>query len=129
VESPERISAAKRMRPVVVEFLYEPDCDSRDVSLARLREVVAEEGGAATIDVIRVDTDDEAVTRRFTGSPTIRIEGRDIDPPDEGARYVLTCRTYHLPDGRITPFPPKALIRAALRQAMTSRNTLEGGSR
>jgi hypothetical protein len=112
-------------QPVPIEFLYEPDCSSRDVSLARLREVVAEEGGAATIEVIRVDTDEDAVTRQFTGSPTIRIAGRDIDPPDETARYVLTCRAYRLPDGRITPFPPKELIRAALRDAMAA----QGGTR
>ena len=68
-------------RPLAIEFLYEPDCDSRDVSLARLREVIAEEAGAATIDVIRVDTDEDAVARRFTGSPTILING--IDPFDK----------------------------------------------
>jgi len=115
-------------RPLAIEFLYEPDCDSRDVSLARLREVVAEEGGAATIDVIRVDTDEDAVARRFTGSPTIRIAERDIDPPEASARYVLTCRAYRLPDGRITPFPPKELIRAALREALASPDeNSEGG--
>ena len=101
-----------------IEFLYEPDCDSRDVALARLRDVLAEEGGAGPIDVIRVDTDEAAETLRFTGSPTIRIDGADIDPPDASARYVLTCRAYRLPDGRITPFPPKELIRSALRNAM-----------
>lgn len=117
--------------PIAIEFLYEPDCDSRDISLARLREVVAEEGDAASIDVIRVDTDEDAAARRFTGSPTIRIDGQDIDPPGADARCVLTCRAYRLPDGRITPFPPKELIRAALRNAMGARthagHTSEGG--
>jgi hypothetical protein len=104
-----------------VEFLYEPDCDSRDVSLARLREVLAEEGQPDAIEIIRVDTEDAAATQRFTGSPTIRIDGKDIDPPDPTARYMLSCRAYRLPDGRITPFPPKELIRAALRGAMTTQ--------
>jgi AhpC/TSA family protein len=118
--------------PLKIEFFYEPDCDSRDVSLARLREVAAEAGDAAMIDVIRVDTHEDAVELRFTGSPTIRIDGQDIDPPDANARYLLTCRAYRLADGRITPFPPKELIRTALRNAMSARTdagrTSEGGS-
>ena len=107
--------------PVRIQFLYEPECSSKETSLARLREVASEEGHAGTIEVIEVSTDEAAIAHRFPGSPTIRVDGRDIDPLEGSTRYALTCRGYRLPDGRVTPYPPKELIRAALRGAIRSR--------
>jgi hypothetical protein len=107
--------------PVRIQFLYEPECSSKDTSLARLREVASEEGHDGPIDVVEVSTDERATTLRFTGSPTIRIDGIDIDPVEDGTRYALTCRGYRLADGRISPYPPKELIRSALREAIRSR--------
>jgi hypothetical protein len=103
-----------------IEFLYEPDCSSTAVALSRLREVAAEEGHAEPIEVIRVDTDEQAVALRFPGSPTIRVDGNDIDPGAAALRYAVTCRAYRLGDGRVTPYPPKELIRTALRAATSS---------
>jgi hypothetical protein len=104
-----------------IEFLYEPDCSSTEVALARLREVAVEEGHGGPIAIVAVESDERAAALRFPGSPTIRIDGTDIDPSgDEGSRFALTCRAYRLPDGRITPFPPKDLIRSALRRARSS---------
>jgi hypothetical protein len=107
--------------PVRIQFLYEPECSSMDVSLSRLREVAREEGHDGPIEVVEVSSDERAVALRFPGSPTIRIDGIDIDPIDGPARYAMTCRGYRLSGGRITPFPPRELIRAALRGAMRSR--------
>ena len=103
------------MLPVL--FLYYEDCPSHEVALARLREVLDEEGIATEIEVVRVDTDDQAQQLAFVGSPTIRIAGRDIDPPPAGAQYALTCRAYRREDGRITPLPTHEMIRRALRNA------------
>jgi hypothetical protein len=102
-----------------IEFLYEPDCSSTEVALERLREVASEEGHGGPIEITKVESDEDAVALRFPGSPTIRIDGRDIDPAASALRYAITCRAYRLEDGRITPYPPKELIRAALRGAMT----------
>jgi hypothetical protein len=110
---------------VRIQFLYEPECSSKDTSLARLREVVSEEGHEGAIDVVEVSTDERAVALRFPGSPTIRIDGADIDPVEDSTRYALTCRGYRLPDGRVTPYPPKELIRAALRGAIRARGAAE----
>ncbi len=102
---------------VKITFMYFEDCPSHEAALARLHQVIAEEGVAAEVEVIRVETDEEAVRHRFTGSPTILVEGRDIDPPATGAQYALACRAYRREDGRITPLPPVELIRRALRAA------------
>jgi hypothetical protein len=98
-------------------FLYYEDCPSHEEALARLRQAIGEEGLLAEIEVIKVQTEAEAGHYRFIGSPTILVEGQDIDPPPPGAQYGLTCRIYRREDGRITPLPPPELIRRALRAA------------
>lgn len=102
---------------VEITFLYFEDCPSHEPALARLREVMAEEGVDVPIKVIRVDTEDQAEALDFYGSPTIRINGRDIDPPTE-ERRALTCRVYELADGRISPLPSHEMIRNTLRKAL-----------
>ena len=101
-----------------VSFLYYEDCPSHDLALDRLRQVLAEEGIQAEIEVIKVETEEQAQRLRFIGSPTIRIDGQDIDPPPSDAHYALTCRAYRLEDGRISPLPSPDMIRRALRAAM-----------
>jgi hypothetical protein len=103
-----------------VSFLYYEECQSHDLALERLREVVAEEGISREVEVINVETEDQARELRFVGSPTIRVDGQDIDPPSD-TRYVLTCRAYRLEDGRISPLPSKDMIRRALRSVAKSR--------
>lgn len=100
-----------------IEFLFFEDCPSHDDALARLRQVMAEEGIDAPVEVIQVETDDEAQAQRFTGSPTIRINGQDIDPPPEDAGYYLSCRVYRHADGRFSPLPSVDMIRGALQKA------------
>jgi hypothetical protein len=73
------------------------------------------------IEIREVDTDDRAGAESFVGSPTIRIDGVDVqDPGDEPA--ALTCRVYHRRDGRISPVPDPADLRDALHHAMTTRS-------
>jgi hypothetical protein len=68
--------------------------------------------------VSEVDTDAMAQRERFVGSPTIRIDGADIqDPGEEPAG--LTCRIYRTRDGRISPVPDPADVRAALHHALS----------
>lgn len=96
-----------------IDFLYYEDCPSHEQALERLRKVMSEEGVEGDIEVVKVETGEQARELRFTGSPTIRIDGRDIDPPPDEF-YALTCRAYTLEDGRISPLPSEAMIRRAL---------------
>jgi hypothetical protein len=103
-----------------VSFLYYEECPSHDLALERLREVMAEEGISREVEVFKVETEDQARELRFVGSPTILVDGQDIDPPID-TRYILTCRAYGLEDGRISPLPSKDMIRRALRSVAKSR--------
>jgi hypothetical protein len=99
-----------------VSFFYSENCPSHDEALKRLRMCVDSEGVDADIEVVRVDTAEDAQRLRFIGSPTIMVNGHDIDPPST-FHYDLTCRAYRLEDGRISPLPSEAMIRRAIREA------------
>ena len=83
-----------------------------------LREEMAAAGlDAEAIEVREVSTDSDAQREGFVGSPTIRIDGRDVQPvPDEP--IGLSCRVYRLPDGRISPLPDRGEVRQTLIDAM-----------
>lgn len=101
-----------------IDFLYFADCPSHEEGLARLRAVLGEAGAEADVTITEVASDEDAEHLRFLGSPTIRIEGIDIDPTaDERHDYSLTCRAYTRADGRITPLPPRELIQEAIDRA------------
>jgi len=102
-------------------FLYSEDCPSHEQALQRLRKVMNEEGMRNEIEILRVETSEEAEKLKFIGSPTILIDGRDIDPPTN-PYYALTCRAYRLEDGRMSPLPSEAMIRQAIRRASTEES-------
>ena len=73
-----------------IEFQYYEDCPSHDDALDRLKTVLAEEGIDAAISIVKVETEEQAQALKFIGSPTILVDGEDIDPPAPEARYALT---------------------------------------
>jgi hypothetical protein len=103
-----------------VELLFWDGCPSHPKALADLRAAMADLGlDPDTVLVREVDTDQRAERERFVGSPTIRIDGEDVEPPPGDEPMGLTCRIYRLRDGRISPTPDPATLRAALSTAMT----------
>ena len=66
------------------------------------------------IEVREVDTESAARQGQFVGSPTIRVNGVDIQPPAHGEPTGLTCRVYRHRDGRISPLPDSEDVREAL---------------
>jgi hypothetical protein len=97
---------------VKVELLYWRGCPSYPDAQRLLEEVLA--GRDAEVELREVHSDDEAAALHFPGSPTIRVDGRDIDPLGADAPPSLSCRIYHLPDGRVSPLPLRDQIEEAL---------------
>ena len=64
-----------------VTFLYYEDCPSYDQALERLRSVMAEEQIVAALEIVKVETEEQAEHFHFVGSPTMLIDGHDIVPP------------------------------------------------
>lgn len=100
-----------------IQFLYFPDCPSHQDAIKRLRSVLDEMAQFAFIETIRIDTEAEARHYQFVGSPTIRVNGDDIDPVPDDATYGLSCRVYQWEDGRISPLPSPDMIRRGIEKA------------
>jgi hypothetical protein len=98
-----------------VEFLYVDDCPSHPEALGLVRSVLAESGVEAELVIHEVRSDEEARTLAFPGSPTVRVDGRDVDPGGADGAPGLACRVYRLADGRVEPLPSRAQLEAALR--------------
>jgi hypothetical protein len=102
-----------------VELLWWEGCPSWKQTLEDLEAAMADAGLDPTRIVVReIDDHAHAEGEGFTGSPTIRVDGRDVMPPDpEEATPSLTCRVYRLRDGRVSPTPDPADLRDALERA------------
>ena len=97
-----------------VELLYWDGCPSHPEALELLRGALAERGVEAEVELREVRTQEEAEALRFPGSPTIRIDGRDVDEAGARQRPALTCRIYHHPGGRVSPVPTREQLLEAL---------------
>ncbi len=96
-----------------VELLYFDGCPSYLVAEERLRRVLREWGLDAHIEMVRVETDEEALRLAFPGSPTIRVDRRDLFPTGERVEGALGCRIYVTPEG-LAGAPTIEMIRQAL---------------
>lgn len=94
-----------------IEFYYFDGCPSYKKALDHLKEIIDEENINADLKLIRVDSPEDAQKVGFQGSPSIRINGQDM----EGRRdsYNFSCRIYNI-DGAFTGIPSKDYIRAKL---------------
>ena len=96
-----------------VEFLWWSGCPSWERALEELREEMSGLGlDPGSIVEREVTAQADAEREGFPGSPTIRIDGRDVSPTEEP--IGLTCRVYRLRDGRVSPLPDRADVREAL---------------
>lgn len=98
-----------------VELLWFADCPNHPAARVMLEEVIADL--APGTPIIDLDATDPETARRlrFPGSPTIRIDGRDIDPTyvDPGD-YNPRCRLYRTTEG-LRGLPERHWIEDALR--------------
>ena len=97
-----------------IDVLYWEGCPSYPEARTLLQEVLDDRGIDVHVEMREVQTQEQAEELRFPGSPTIRVEGHDIDPRGAAARPALTCRIYRLPDGRVSPVPSREQLEAAL---------------
>jgi len=94
-----------------IEILYFDGCPTYLEAEKALRKVLARED--AEVELVAVDTDEEAARLRFPGSPTIRADGADLFPVPERAEYALGCRMYATPEG-LKGSPTAGMLKEAL---------------
>ena len=101
-----------------VEVLYFDGCPTYETASKTLREVLTAEGMGAIVEMVPINTDEEARRLRFPGSPTIRVDGRDLFAAPEREDWRLGCRVYATPKG-LKGSPTTEMLREALRKEGT----------
>lgn len=100
-----------------IELLYFDGCPSQELLYPRLERLLRATGVSDPIELRRVESAEAAQTERFLGSPSLHIDGQDIEPgADERTDFGLKCRLYRSAAGA-NGQPPDALISAALERA------------
>ena len=78
---------------MLIEVLYVPGCPNHQAAMDNLRSALRSESISAPIKEVPVIDETMARQLRFPGSPTVRIDGRDIESNPQ-ASYGLACRLY-----------------------------------
>jgi hypothetical protein len=100
-----------------IEIFYIDDCPNHRPTVERVNELLKQLGLAADVIEVPVTDSASALTYRFLGSPTVRINGIDVEPSARTSnQFGLMCRTY-LEGQRRKGNPSRELIREALLEA------------
>ena len=87
---------------VDIRLLWWEGCPSYPAAWQRLQEVLIDMNLDAQPKSVEVKTDEEAERWHFPGSPTILVNGQDVDPNAATLPSRLTCRLYFKEDGEGT---------------------------
>ncbi len=105
------------MRRPRVEILYFDGCPNHEAARALIERVAAELQVEPEIDLVEVPDADAAAQLRFLGSPTVRVNGHDVEPgAEERGDFVFSCRIYRSERG-LSGQPEAGWVRKALREA------------
>ena len=103
-----------------VEVLYVAGCPSHRAAVAMVREVLDAQGVATQIEEVLVKDGEMARELQFPGSPTIRVDGRDVaGEPQSAASFALSCRLYS--GSKLAGLPPAEMIHRAVLEAMQGK--------
>jgi hypothetical protein len=111
-----------KLKMMKIEFYYFKSCPSYKVALDHLKEIINEENIEAHLELIRVDSPEDAQKVGFQGSPSIKINGQDIEGKQNG--YSFTCRIYNV-DGALTGIPSKKYIRKKILKQKKVKKSLD----
>jgi len=93
-----------------IEVLYFRGCPNYAETVKRVRQVVQQLGLDTQVEQVEVTASDDPAALRFAGSPTVLVDGVDIDPAQrDDPTYSFSCRQY---EG--SGVPPIAMIIRAL---------------
>ena len=107
------------MRRPRVEILYFEGCPNHEPARALVERLAGELRVEPEIELVEVADPEAAATLRFLGSPSVRVNGVDVEPGAEERRdFAFSCRIYRS-DGGASEQPAESWIREALIEAAT----------
>jgi hypothetical protein len=115
MKTPPVTDQAKHMAKAKVEFLYFKSCPGHKQALVNLKAALQDSEIKADLVLINVTSEAQAAKVGFQGSPSFRVNGKDLDGRNDGHSYG--CRIYQV-GGKITPTPTKEFIQEKLKELM-----------
>lgn len=107
-----------------IRFLYFEGCPNAEPTLKLLKEVLAAEAPDSELETVDIASDEEAIRCAFLGSPSIQINGLDIEKDRRKDSPYYGCRLYQTERGS-SGIPPIAMIIEAIRRAKPSMRHVE----
>jgi thioredoxin family protein len=101
---------------VLIQVLCVPECRNCQPAVDRVRQVLRSEGVDARVEEVLVVEEAAARSVHFPGSPTVRVDGVDVEPSGQGV-FGLACRLYA--DG--SGLPSEQALRRAISAAREQR--------
>ncbi|HKR27092.1 MAG TPA: hypothetical protein VJS11_06540 [Acidobacteriaceae bacterium] len=102
---------------MILELLYLLDCPHHGATLDLIDSVLQAETALLRVRQILVKNYEEACAYGFPGSPTVRVNGKDIEHvPADRLGVAYACRTYFV-EGKPQGVPPRWLVEQAIRRA------------
>jgi Domain of unknown function (DUF2703) len=95
-----------------IEVLYVSDCPNHPPTVERVKQVLASENLSVAVHEVLVSSESEAKLFQFFGSPTVRINGKDVEAVEHGVPG-LSCRIYENSSG----VPSQESVRCAIAAA------------
>lgn len=99
-----------------IRFLYFESCPNSKTALNLLKKVLKEKRIEEEIEIIEIKSEEDARKYHFLGSPTIQINGMDIERERREEMPVFGCRIYKTKNGH-SGVPPEDMIIKALEEA------------
>ena len=101
--------------PVRIEILARRDCPNRGMARIVVDRAIVESGVAVELETVDVKSEAQAMKRRFLGSPSVRVDGLDVEPGSNGRTdFTLSDRLYGCGLGGLQGWPDERWIRSAL---------------
>lgn len=97
---------------MLIQVLCVPECRNCQPAIDRVRQVLRSEGVDARVEEVLVAEETAARSLHFPGSPTVRVNGADVEPSEQTA-FGLACRL--CADG--TGLPSELALRRAISAA------------
>ena len=77
--------------PKHVELFYFEGCPSWEKALENLEEALRLEGLTLPVSRVLVTSAEDAQTKRFLGSPPVRVDGEDVEGPPTIGQAFASC--------------------------------------
>ncbi len=105
-----------------IEVFYFDGCPNHLPAVDLIREALKEKGVPAEIAEVKVEDETTARALGFLGSPSIRVNGFDVEAAARSSKdFGMMCRTY-LEDGKRVGLPSREMIRAAIQEGVQAQS-------